>query len=483
MPTFELTSPDGQKYRVTGPDGATEDDALQQLQSQLGQSSSGKVGRFFSNVYNNPPPTIAAIRDAIKGAGPAAKALTFGDLTPEEGEQAAGDAAKAAALGLQFRGLGGEGVAARPRPVAEASAPAAIPARPVAPGAPDAAALAAERTANYGAAANAGAEISPAAYRDLVGPVQSRIAQDFDPLHAPATFKQLELMAARGRDAAPDAMQAMTGVAPREASPVTGQEMEAFLQKLRGIKSTPSAVHDNAASKRARAAIDEAIAALPDDAFLAGDAAAYRDAIAAGRGNTAAMYRMKALEAADERSALNANTAYSGGNVENAGRQSFKSLVRPPVSGGPTPAQKIGFNEAEQQAIRDVAMPGLGRDILRGIGKFAPTDQIKAVGNVGAAIGTGGHSIPLTIGAYAAKKYGDKLMDQSIQRAMNVVGQRSPLAQKQQREYAAQLTKYRKAAEAAQKAAEDARAEFQKAVALHSAATATPLLLPGQMSQ
>ena len=35
MATFDLTSPDGQKYRVTGPEGSTEQDALRQLQRQL----------------------------------------------------------------------------------------------------------------------------------------------------------------------------------------------------------------------------------------------------------------------------------------------------------------------------------------------------------------------------------------------------------------------------------------------------------------
>lgn len=40
MPTFEITSPNGQKYRVTGPDGATEQDALQQIQSQFAQPPS-----------------------------------------------------------------------------------------------------------------------------------------------------------------------------------------------------------------------------------------------------------------------------------------------------------------------------------------------------------------------------------------------------------------------------------------------------------
>jgi hypothetical protein len=38
MPTFEITGPDGSKYRVTGPEGSTEKDALARVQSQFSQS-------------------------------------------------------------------------------------------------------------------------------------------------------------------------------------------------------------------------------------------------------------------------------------------------------------------------------------------------------------------------------------------------------------------------------------------------------------
>jgi hypothetical protein len=38
MPAFELTSPDGKKYRVEGPEGSTADQAYGILQKQLGQS-------------------------------------------------------------------------------------------------------------------------------------------------------------------------------------------------------------------------------------------------------------------------------------------------------------------------------------------------------------------------------------------------------------------------------------------------------------
>jgi hypothetical protein len=121
----------------------------------------------------------------------------------------------------------------------------------------------------------------------------------------------------------------MTGVKTAERGPATGQEIEAVQKQLRAVRPNPTTPGDSAAAKQARGIIDEVLAGLPDEAILNGDAAAFRQNILAGRGNTAAMYRMRALDAADECADLNASTAYSGGNVENAGRQSFKSLVRP----------------------------------------------------------------------------------------------------------------------------------------------------------
>ena len=40
MPTFTFTGPDGKKYSVAGPEGATEQQAFQMLQTQLGTADS-----------------------------------------------------------------------------------------------------------------------------------------------------------------------------------------------------------------------------------------------------------------------------------------------------------------------------------------------------------------------------------------------------------------------------------------------------------
>src|ERR1700752_4927028 len=46
MPTYDVTSPDGKKYRVTAPEGATQQDAIQYVQKnqpKLTAATSGKT--------------------------------------------------------------------------------------------------------------------------------------------------------------------------------------------------------------------------------------------------------------------------------------------------------------------------------------------------------------------------------------------------------------------------------------------------------
>lgn len=75
MPTFTFTAPDGKKYTVNGPEGATEQQAFQMLQTQIGAQASApapakpfgeQVNDFISDV-----PRVAGrtARAAIQGVG------------------------------------------------------------------------------------------------------------------------------------------------------------------------------------------------------------------------------------------------------------------------------------------------------------------------------------------------------------------------------------------------------------------------------
>ena len=68
-----------------------------------------KFGNFVRKVYENPPPSVAAVRDVIKGAPAAATELTYG-ADPEAAREAAGTMLGAAGLGVGFKGPGGTNV-------------------------------------------------------------------------------------------------------------------------------------------------------------------------------------------------------------------------------------------------------------------------------------------------------------------------------------------------------------------------------------
>src|SRR5262249_37575430 len=75
MPDFEVTSPDGKKYRVTAPEGATQEQALQYAQSQFsqkeppgtGEVALSAVGRALPNLINTP---VALANLAMRGLTP-----------------------------------------------------------------------------------------------------------------------------------------------------------------------------------------------------------------------------------------------------------------------------------------------------------------------------------------------------------------------------------------------------------------------------
>ena len=104
MPTFEFTSPEGKKYRVEGPEGATKEQAFGILQQQLGTAPAKAAPAPKAEVpapntalmsANSANRAIAGIPDAVlntpnrllnlgkAAVGTVATALGRDDLAPE----------------------------------------------------------------------------------------------------------------------------------------------------------------------------------------------------------------------------------------------------------------------------------------------------------------------------------------------------------------------------------------------------------------
>lgn len=127
---------------------------------------------------------------------------------------------------------------------------------------------------------------------------------------------------------------------------------------------------------------------------------------------------------------LNAGTAGSGANIDNAMRQAVKQLARPQNNTNVPVAKRLGFNNQEVDAIKKAATGTLTGNIARYIGKAAPTGIVS-----GALTGTAGHAVGGPIGAvalpaagYIAKKIGDLSTKRAVSALDSLVRSRSPLA-------------------------------------------------------
>jgi len=126
---------------------------------------------------------------------------------------------------------------------------------------------------------------------------------------------------------------------------------------------------------------------------------------------------------------LNAGTAGSGANIDNAMRQAIKQLARPQNNTNIPVAKKLGFNEQEVAAIKQAATGTAIGNTARYLGKYAPTGIVSAAGGAGL-----GHLVGGPIGAaipvvgYMAKKIGDLSTSRAVSALDSLVRSRSPLA-------------------------------------------------------
>ena len=189
---------------------------------------------------------------------------------------------------------------------------------------------------------------------------------------------------------------------------------------------------EQAAARIAQTKIDDLLEAAGKTrgAVLKGDADLLAQTAREARGNAAAEFRMRALEAVRQRAEDQAGAAHSGRNVENAYRQQLKAFVRPDNK-GVSPAQKAGLTRAEiteiRQATRGTSFPNLLRtfgNMLGGGGGIA-SSGLAATGYLSgdprfyAAAGLG----------FGARNLSNALMRSRADYLNRMVAARSPLAQ------------------------------------------------------
>jgi hypothetical protein len=241
----------------------------------------------------------------------------------------------------------------------------------------------------------------------------------FDPEGQAPVFKAVDRLEALGASA--------PGLPP-VAVPMN--EVELIRKQLTNLKMSSDAPTREAARKALASLVDSQKGLTAAD-VIAGDATAYSKTMQDAVGNYAAGKRSNVVMGKAALGDLNAATAGSGANEDNALRQAIKQLVRPVNNDIVPKAQRLGFNQAEIDAMNQVARGTPAGNAARYIGKLAPTGSVSGVLSAGAGYGAAGPvgAIALPAAGYLAKKIGDMSTKSAIKTLDSLVRSRSPLAQ------------------------------------------------------
>lgn len=207
-------------------------------------------------------------------------------------------------------------------------------------------------------------------------------------------------------------------------------EVELVRKQLSNLRMSSDAPTREAA-REAMKTLTRNQQALTAADVVAGDASAYSKLMGDAVGNYGAGKRSNTVMGKAALGDLNAATAGSGANEDNALRQAIKQLVRPVNNDIVPKAQRLGFNQPEIDAMNQVARGTTTGNVARYVGKLAPTGSVSGVLSAGAGYGAAGPAgaIGLPVAGYLAKKIGDLSTKRAVAALDSLVRSRSPLAQ------------------------------------------------------
>lgn len=211
---------------------------------------------------------------------------------------------------------------------------------------------------------------------------------------------------------------------------VAMNEVENVRKQLSKLRMSPDASTREAA-KRAQEVLTKNQMGLSAADAISGDASLYSKTMQDAVGNYGAGKRSAVVTGKQDLAALNAGTAGSGANDDNALRQAMKQLARPINNTNVPAGKRLGFNDTEIEAARLAAMGRPVGNAARYIGKLAPTGSVSGVLSAGAGYGAAGPmgAVALPAVGYLAKKIGDMSTKNAVKSLDFLVRSRSPLAQ------------------------------------------------------
>jgi hypothetical protein len=416
----------------------------------------GNAGRFFrgagelasapAQIINTPAQSLLAhgidAGDQALRAG-AVKINGEANTPPAMGYPAAQDAAGKALSTIMPRAVPGTGPSFL-APNSTARLPMTVRPAP----APSTEDLFTAARADYDHAANQGLQLHPHVADALATTIeQGARAQGYRPFTANAPFNAAgELRGVSQPAPAPPPLgpnvtaqqyqqwaqaQARAG----QPQPLNYADIESVRQMLRKVPFDPlqrasGGGPNYAAAQDALQAIDNYTSNIPQADVLAGNPTRVSELSNNARGNWAAARRGEAADNMDWRSDLQAASTGSGANRNNTTRQQVKSFLL-------NDSRTRGWTQPELDQAENLVRGGMFPNILRGIGKVAPTGIVPAALDA-IPIATelmSGHPIAAALtgtgfgAAYAAKKIADTITRNRMTGLGETTRARSPLGQ------------------------------------------------------
>lgn len=177
------------------------------------------------------------------------------------------------------------------------------------------------------------------------------------------------------------------------------------LDTIRKVASNgfiPGNKSNNKAVSEIVSAIDDMIANPGPGGVLMGDARAGSDALKTARELWSRISKSERVSDAVSRAQLRASSTGSGGNVDNAIRQNLRRILEKPR----------GLSQAEQDALRKAVSGTKGQNLLRLAGKLSPSGN-----GLMAALGIGGTMVNPAIGALSLGGMGAKAVADGMTRS------------------------------------------------------------------
>ena len=293
----------------------------------------------------------------------------------------------------------------------------------------------------YTAARTAGVELNPTFVSQGLNDIKRELTSGAN-ARAPRLIKEtLGLLddeataLAPAAASAPGAMSRLTGVqpaAPAARPAVDFNRLDALRRDLGEKARDFTNPTEQAAARIAQTKIDDLLEAAGKTrgAVLKGNADLLAQTAREARGNAAAEFRQRAMEAVRQRAETTAGSQNSGRNFENVYRQELRSFVRPDNK-GISPAQKAGLTRDEITEIRKATRGTSFPNALRTLGNvLGGGGGVATMGLGGAGYLSGDPRFYAAAGlGFGARNLSNALMRSRGNYLNRMVAARSPLGQ------------------------------------------------------